>query len=387
MFTWKKRFLGINLATLLVLSSTANAAHVEKLQPQYKDGDLAAESYANNKSFFSIGLLYLKPNSDNLKFATFVSGIQPYYQSWHYQDINPIYHPAFELGAGYAIHNSPYSATVYWTHLNSDDYASKQASTSTNLTTVEFVAPPFEMSPPVFGIKHVSAKVNFAFDHVMLDISKSTEYGSHIQTQFSGGLSILNLNQTLTTTFSDYAGSPATPYSYATPPDPLYSFQLQNISRYLGIGPNIGFGVRYQSDSGFGVLGQILGMMTVGTIKTQDNFASTSARLAALGINTSYQHLTVPNATQLVFGADGKLGGFYHFHMNHMTDVTIDLGYRMATFLNAIATVNPSTLVQPGTVTVTPEFATGTMAIVSTDTRTRSFGFNGPFLDVKVDII
>lgn len=382
-------FLSVNLTSLLLISNAAFAA-TQNLPTHHKLDASASTTTVDpenhNKSFFYISLLYIQPNADNLKYATYVSGIQPYYQSWHYQAINPVYHPAFELGYSYAFKDKPYSASIYWLHLNSNDSDNKQAATGTDLTTVEFVAPPFEMSPPVFGIKHVDSRANFVFDNILLNISKSIDYGPQLQTQFFGGISILNLNETVNTTFSDYVGSPATPYSYATPPDPLYSFQLQNTSRFLGAGPNVGFGVQYETTSGFGVLGQVMGSLSVGTIKTQDDFYSASTRLKALGITTSHQQITAPNSTQVVFGADGKLGAFYHFHTDNLSRVTIEAGYRMAAFLNAIATVNPSTLVQPGTVTVTPEFATGTMAIVSTDTRSRAFSYNGPFIDMKISI-
>ena len=58
----------------------------------------------------------------------------------------------------------------------------------------------------------------------------------------------------------------------------------------------------------------------------------------------------------------------------------------MATYLNAISTIVPQTLVQPGTVVATPEFATGTMAIVSTKDTSHPFYYNGPFLNLIVDI-
>jgi hypothetical protein len=383
----KNRFLSVNLASLLLCSNMAYAV-TESPQNQAitPTPTSALDAFSDNKSFAYLSILYIKPTSDNLKYGTFVSGLQPYRQSWHYLAIDPDYHPAFELGYNYAVKETPYSALVSWTHLNSNDSTSKQAATGTALETVQFVAPPFEMSPPVFGIKHVDSKVNFAYNNGLIDISKLLEYGSHVQARLLGGLSILNLNQTITTTFSDYAGSPATAYSYATPPDPLFSFELQNVSKYLGFGPNAGVSVQYQTDSGFGVLAQVLGVLTVGTIQAQDNFTSTSTRLVANGIPVSEQEITAPNATQVVFGADGQLGVFYHFKGNHYSNVTIDAGYRMATYMNAISTVNPNTLVQPGTVEATPEFATGTMAIVSTDARSRPFSYNGVFLDVKVDL-
>lgn len=374
MFTIRKSFLSIGFASFLFSSSMIYAATATNSEP----------AYVTNKSFFYIDWLYIKPTSDNLKYATFVAGAQPFYQNWHYQAINPDYHSTFDLGFNYALPCSFYSAAVDWTHLNSTDSSSKQASNNTDLNTVEFVAPPFEMSPPVFGIKRVDAKVNFNFDNILLNFTKLIAFNPNVQMRLFGGIDVLTLKQTMTTTFSDQAGSPGTPYSYALPPDPLFSFALKNYSNYTGAGPDVGLNVQYETDSHFGILGQFLGSVTAGTIKTKDGFTSTSTRLTALGIGTSHQEISAPNATQIVFGVDGKLGVFYHYIATHFADLTIQAGYRMATYINAISTVNPNTLVQPGTVVFTPEFSTGTMAIVSTDARSRPFSFNGPFLDVQI---
>jgi len=379
----RKCVFGVNLASLLFYASLGHAAvpvNVDK-HPRY-------DFYRSNKSFLDVSWLFVQPNSDDLKYATFVSGIQPYYQSWHYQSVDPDYHSAFDIGLNYALPSTPYSASVYWTRIHTNDSDSKQAATGTDLTTVEFVAPPFEMSPPVFGIKHVDSTAHFGFDNILLNISRMFEFGgnSQVQAKVFGGIDVLDMRQTITTTFGDYAGSPATPYSYPLPPDPAFSFQLENVSKYVGAGPDVGLSVQYQTPYGIGILGQFMGAMTAGRIKTQDNFTSNSTRLNTLGIGTSHQQITAPDATQVVFGADGKLGLFYEYDWPCLTSLRIEAGYRMATYLNAIATVNPSTLVQPGTVIITPEFATGTMAIVSTDARSRPFSFNGPFVDVRLSM-
>ncbi len=369
-------FLGLSFASAFFCYSTISHAETTSTTP--------TPNYSDNKSFFNIDFLYIKPSTNNLKYATFVSGTQPYFQSWHYLQINPDYHPAYEIGFNYAIPRTMYSVAIDWIHLNSDDSSFKQASTSTALETVQFVGPPYEMSPPVFGIKRVNSDVNFKFDNILLNISKLFEYDSHLQTRFFGGLDILNLQQTIDTTFSDYAGSPATAYSYALPPDPLFSFETQNVSKYLGFGPDLGINVRYISDSGFGVFGEFLGSLTAGTMQTQDNFTSTSTRLTLLGIGTSHQEITSPNATQIVVGADAKLGVFYNYKGPTIPNLSVELGYRMASYLNAISSINPNTLVQPGTVFLTPEFSTGTMAIVSTNATSHPFNFSGPFLNLKI---
>src|SRR6185295_5340072 len=105
------------------------------------------------------------------------------------------------------------------------------------------------------------------FDRVIVNAVKWVEVSPHLQAQFFGGINLLRLNQTITTTFGDYAGSPATSYSYALPPDPSFSFQTQNESEYLGMGPDLGLGVRYTTDSGFGLMGEFTGLLTAGTMK------------------------------------------------------------------------------------------------------------------------
>lgn len=382
----KKLTLCLPLASLIFVSSLAVASKPAKPHPEKKStaSTLVKTSFNANQSSVLVGLLYLQPSSNNLTYATFVSGQQPYYQSWHYQAIDPDFSPAFELGLNYAVPETLYSAALDWVHLNSKDRSFKQASTNTDLSTVEFVAPPYEMSPPVFGIKRVDSQATFGFDNILLNAGRLFEYGAHTHAKFFGGVNILRVNQTVTTVFSDYAGSPATAYSYALPPDPAFSFQTQNVSKYLGAGPDLGLNVEYQMSSGFGFVGQVLGSLTAGSIRTQDNFTSTSARLNALGIGVSHQEITAPNATEIVPGADGRLGVFYHYQKPDMMHFTLEAGYRMAAYMNAISTVEPGTLVQPGTVTATPEFSTGTMAIVSTHAITRPFNFSGPYLNLKL---
>jgi hypothetical protein len=336
-------------------------------------------------------VLFLKPQSDNLKYAVFVAGTQPYHQSWHYQAINPSYSPAFELGlnAFFSEEQSDFShAAVNWLHLGSHDNASKQASENTDLRTLEFVGPVYEMSPPVFAIKRVNSRVDFGFDSILVNLNKHFKRGSRLKGNFFGGLNILRIDQTLTIIFSDNVGVAETPYSYSLTPDPSFSFKTENVSKYWGIGPDLGLDILYQfnqnNQNSFGGIGRLLGTVSVGTISARDNFTSTSARLTALGIGTSHQAITAPDATQVVPGIDGKLGVYYNYASENIPKITFEAGYRIAAYLNAISTISPNTLVQPGTFRVSPEFATGTMAIVSTDARSRPFNFNGPYFNLKV---
>ena len=341
-----------------------------------------------NKSSVEVygGLLYLQPSSNNLKYAVFVSGQQPYLQSWHYQSINPAYSPAFELGLNYNFATVPYQASVSWLRLNTNDSAHKQASEDVSLSTVEFVAPAYEVGPPAFGIKRADGNVTFDLDDIKLNMGRFFALGTNIQAKLFGGLNILRLNQKVTTVFSDFPGALPTPYSYALPPDPAFIFETQNNSKYLGAGPDVGLNIQYKAYRGFGFVGEVLGAITAGTNKVVDNFNSNSSRLISLGLGPTHQEITTPNTTQIVPSIDGKLGVFYNYSGHYIHDLTIEAGYRMAFYYNAISEVNPSSLVQAGTVAITPEFATGTMAINATESRSRNFGFNGPYLTLKATV-
>jgi len=303
----------------LLLSCTSFAVLADATEPLL---------FSRKNTEFYAGLLYLQPHSGNLNYASFVSGTQPYYQSWHYQALKPDYSPGFELGAKYIFPDEEYHASADWVHLNTSDSSFKQASKTTDLLTVEFVSPPFEQSPPVFGIKRADSTVTFNFDSIELNVARVFEPHANLRAKLYGGINILRIKQRLTTVFSDLVGTPATDYSYALDPDPNFSFQLQNVSDYLGVGPDLGLNVAYTVTHGFGVLGELLGTLTAGNMSIQDKFTSTSARLSSLGIGVSHQEITVPDTTQLVPGFDGKLGLFYNHAGKNIPKLRFEAGYR-----------------------------------------------------------
>jgi len=333
-------------------------------------------------------LLYLQPTNNDLKYAVFVFNTQPYDQDWAYQVLNSPYVPAFEIGGDYAFANSAYHVSLDWMHLSSTNSASKQANPAVTLSTVQFVAPPYDVGPAVFGIKHVDSSVSFKFDNVGLHAARAFEFDNGtLQTKLFTGINLLNIKQTVTTRFSDYPGALPTSVTYGTLPDPSYSFQTANKSEYLGAGPDFGIDVLYRMNYGFSMVTQAQGLLTVGRIRSSDQFTSTSARLMEVGIPLSQQLLSSPDMTQVVPGFDAKLGLAYQFTSINLPNLAIEAGYCVAVYMNAISNLNPSNLVQVGTNNGTPEFATGTMAIQSTDSRQSTLSFNGPYVDLKLQMM
>lgn len=345
-------------------------------------GDTVVHSLVANLSW-----LYLKPMSNNHIFAYDVGGQQTYYQNWHAQALNPGNTSAFELGLQYAMQENRYNLSGDWIHLSSSTTASKHGNDTLDLKNIEFVAPSFEMSPPVFGIRYVDSKLNYNYDDMTFNLEKVFKPYNWLRSKIVAGINVLYIKQNITTTFSDYVGSLPTPYSYALPPDPSYSFQIQSISQFVGSGPDIGISGQLEFIPGFSIVGAAFGSLNVGTTSVQETFTATSQVLTNLGIGVSKQAITVPNKTQVVPGFDGKLGLQYQFQSAYFSNFSLEGGYRIVTYINAISTINPQTLVQPGSFNETPEFATGTMAIVSISQQDRPFNLNGPYVTLKINFL
>lgn len=342
---------------------------------------------ANSRLEAELGWLYLKPMSNNHTYAYDVAGTQPYYQDWHAQAIDPAYTSAFQLALEYAVKPNLLAASLDWIHLASNDSSFKQGNQTTAVANIEFVAPPFEMSPPVFGVRRADAQLKYNYDTFALSLEKLIDLPDYwMSAKVISGINILRVNQNFSTVFSDLVGAEPTPYSTALPPDPSFSFQLHSISEFIGLGPTIGLNGQLALFKGLKLTTAALGSLNVGTTSVQENFRSTSQTLTDNGIGVSQQQITTPNKTQIVPGFDGKLGILYQFENQTIRNFSVEAGYRLISYMNAISTTTPQTLVQPGTNPGVPEFSTGTMAIVSIIQQDRPFNLNGVYVTLKVDV-
>lgn len=350
--------------------------------------DIQKEAPLNKKHDFYIEALFLQPNSDNLKYAVFVAGHQPLKQSWHNEEVQTDFSPAFEIGYRYHFPESAYGLSISWLYLNTFDSAHKQASENTDIATVEFVAPPYDVGPAVFGIKRADSTAHYNFNNVKLNVEKVFQHTSNFHTKVFAGANVIRLYQTVKTTFSDMAGSPNIPgQAYPILPDPLFFFETTNSSTYTGAGPDIGINLQYEANNGFGITGEFLATLTAGSISSKDQFKSASTRLRLLGITTSQQEITAPTTANVVPGLDTNVGLFYKYSCSHDLDLRLEAGYRFAYYFNAISEVYPNTLVQAGEDVSIPEFSTGTMAIGSTASDFSSFSLNGGYLKLELAIL
>lgn len=335
-----------------------------------------------------LGWLNLKAMSNNYTYAFYVAGTQPYFQDWHAQAFNPSYTSAYELGVLYPLQENSLNTSMDWIHLNSNDSSSKSGNQTLNVANIDFVAPPFEMSPPVFGVRQVDAVLKNNFDNVSINLEKIFSISEKwLSAKVIGGMNVLYVKQNISTTFSDLVGALPTPYTYPLPADPSFTFNVHSISQFIGAGPDLGLSGQLELFKGLSLIGAASGSLNVGTISVQENFRATSDRLTQKGIGVSKQQIITPNKTQVVPGFDGKLGLMYQIKSKQIPSFSIEGGYRLMSYLNAISTTAPQTLVQPGTNPQVPEFSTGTMAIVSITQQDRPFNLNGPYLSLKLKVL
>lgn len=330
--------------------------------------------------------LYLKPMSNNHTYAYYVAGTQPFSQSWHAQSVNPSYSSAFELGLLYHFPESSLNTSVDWIHLDTSDSANKLGNQSTNFATVAFVGPTFNMGPQVFGIRRADAELKYNYDDVAINIEKlfvlSEEW---LSVKIMAGVNILYLRQSLSTTFGDFVGA-TTPLTFPLPADPNFSFNIHSISKFTGAGPDLGLHGQLKIFKGLSIIGSASGSLNVGTTSVQENFESTSTELMQNGIAVSKQQITTPDKTQVVPGVDCKLALMYQIKNQWTSDFRVEGGYRVITYMNAISTTAPQTMVDTGTGNL-PNFSTGTMGIVSADQQDRPFNLNGPYVALKLSVM
>lgn len=275
---------------------------------------------------FTLTGLYLKPTASNnqLFYAQTLSG-----DSYTNHSNEPGYSPAFSLGIGYAFKNSGNDVRLNWTHLNSSDDSS----------TTGFI-----VNPDFFGPTIANSTVKFKYDAVDFDFGQYLSLGTHMQTRWFAGVRFAQINQDQTMFYRSTGGGSTDP--------------IADSSKFSGIGPRLGVDGNYYLGKGFGFVTQLAGSLLVG---------STESSTSWLGARPT----TVDNPSQsrVVPALDGKLGVDYSNAMRNGSHFTIEAGYQISEYFNAIDR-NTTAWSSGGGNTFTSS----------------NVGFQGPYLSVKYKV-
>ncbi len=351
----QKSIISLSICSLIGMSSLSYAA-VAPVSYQVSDPNM--NLITKPKFELTVGALYLKPSASNLDYAVLGYPFPTNSPHWNVQSVSPSYSWGFDLGARYYIPSSNYDLAANWDHLNTSDSSFTQVPSGSGL----FVVLPFQAGPS-FGqelnnpSQQASSTVKFNYDVVNVDIGKNISFDTQAQTRFFIGLSGAQLKQNISTTFADNAHT--------------FSMNSTNNSNLTGLGPLVGVDGDYTFSNGFGVFGGLMVSELIGNLNPSTTYTATSPELGSV---TNHQSISPKSSTQGVPGINGKIGVNYSHTMGKEAIFKASLGYEYATYLNAIATYNPSA--------VFGNVNTGTIALVSLEKTMSNYTVQGLFLNL-----
>lgn len=336
-------------------------------------GSSALTAYANNAPMkgeldtgggfeVSIAALWLQPAASNLNYVILNNELPTLSPRWVEQEVKPSLTPAFELGLRYIFPNSSNKdINLNWTHLSTDN------SDTTNADNVKFfLGPDYEIGPAGIPIRHAKGKAEFNYDLINLNVGQWSDLARDVHVRLFGGVSAGLLHENVDATFSgtdlvDAGGD--------------FKLHQEVVSRFNGIGPNIGVHVNYDGIYGFGLLGEASLSALIGDIHAKTSYAATSVIDTAEGLHPNRQTIKDEHATQVIPGMDFKLGVDYKYALNQAL-LTVSAGYQAAIYINAISQYLPGTLVTP--------LETGGIYVATMDHTLSNYSVQGPFFNVAV---
>lgn len=316
---------------------------------------------------YTLGAAYLKPGASNLNYVIYNNGLPLQSPSWNEKEIQPVYSVGFDLGLRYVLPDeSNQDVNLTWTHLSTRD------STSVTAPAGVFLGPDYQIDPNAIPIRAAQGIAKFKYDVVNLDVGQYLLFGQHAAIRLFGGLSTGFLREDVNAV---YTGNVVVgPYQ-----GPFTLNQLVS-SNFTGVGPRIGLFADYETDSGFGVLGEAAMSGLIGTQNTKTSyFASSQQLLSVYGQTGNSQYIADEHVYQVIPGFDGKLGLTYKHALGATGTIKIAAGYEAAVYINAISQYLPQTLVDSA------PLQTGGIFVATMSHTLSNYSVQGPFINLSVN--
>lgn len=353
----KKSNLGLALIGLAIQVLPFAYAHATPKLNGAAPFEINIPSLAPGFEFSGTGY-WLQPTASNVYYSVLTTPLPIPSPSWRNKAIDHKHSWSYGLVARYIFPCSGNDIRLSWDYLNTTD------SNTTVASNTQFVAPIYEVGPPGGQIRAISGRIKFNYDVINLDAGQFVNIGCrHIQLRLFGGLSGVYIKQEFNNVYRDNG--------------PTFVVHEENDSKYTGVGPRFGVDTTYYLGCGFGVVGHIAGSLYVGKLESDTHFTSVSNALAALGIPVNHQRISADDTTQVVPSLDAKLGLNYAYQLCNTT-LTVEAGYFVASYINAINQFHPSSVVTA--------IELGTVAVATMGQTHSNFGVNGPYITFSVKI-
>ena len=247
-----------------------------------------------------------------------------------------------QWGWGFQLEGSYHYSTGNDFNLNWYHYRKSNSKAFVGPYTATNVVNPLSTSTSTsFTLNSLDATGNTSWDQVNMEFGQHVDFGENKFARFHGGMNFsrVGLNSTLV-------------YSVTT--TGTTAFNDSSSSVYNGFGPRAGMDLTYDWGNGLSVYADGALSVLAGTTKNSRTATQTST--------TVFTGISSNSAANVVGELDAKLGVMYTYAMAQ-GDLSLDLGWVFADYLNALKSTD-----------------TNTLAVANTDS---SFGIQGLYFGLK----
>ena len=292
-------------------------------------------------------------------------------------NVNPSYNLGFRVGLGYIFPDSGNDVQLAWTHFQNTVNSSTGIGDDAVLYTASGVPlinpnlhPRFD-EPNFVGDVTANSSLKSQFDAIDLDVGQYVNIGTRLQTRLFGGLRYAYVQQNQDSSYYQYVDR----INHEGEEDRrVFDFAEQDTynSKFNGLGPRMGFQAAYNVYDCFGVTGSIAGSLLVGKVKSD----ATTAYDINIGHRdedrdpTPYtpSFTSSSNVWRVVPELDARVGLNYTFTVGAASALTLEAGYQVTQYFNAVDQLQNNVSVLNG---------------LNTTRTTSDVGYDGPYLSLN----
>lgn len=332
----------------------------------------------NDQGGITIGgdALLLQPSSTNTTFNTtdvFGGPVTARIQNTDFNRVDPTYHWGFDATLGYRIPCTGNDIMATWTSLSEN--SDSESATNPPFSTVTVTTSPTTKALIATTINYknyvTDSTAEFEYNAVDLNLGQRINFGSRFLLRVFAGARYAQLEQNQKTTINRSGDTVTTTSSGVPVPGTAVTFttteQINEDSKFKGIGPEIGLQGRYCLGYGFGIDAGVISSILIGNVDSSEDdntrtiFPTTTA--------TNNHHTNNNSKANGVPSLDINLGLDYTYNFNNCSrsSVTLQGGYKTIHYWNVTRLVNNG-------------------AIFNSVNYATDVTFNGPYLGLRVDI-
>lgn len=328
---------------------------------------------------------YLQPSANNgdLDFAILGTGtIAPFHSLIKSHD--PDYDWGWGVNVGYIFPQTGNDVAVNYWHVGIDNTDSVFGpGFFSAIFPITFTNQNVAITDFALLTNHLFSKLEFDFDQGDISFGQFIDVGCRLILHPTVGIQYTRIDQGISSNLAASASGVDSGVAFSFPV--ISSANLK--SDFDGIGPRIGMDGTYYLGAGFGLAGHFAAALLVGDLDSKLTAFSSEAGGDFQGAVNIIPPLTVQNSFSLnstrriVPNLQGKLGVDYTYMFNNAANsyVTLEVGYQVDEYFNALDYLRSSGNFNTGPDDVTINYTTGPVRH-----RTADFDFSGAYANLTV---